>query len=162
MPEQHSSTLEDYFSKKFTVCAVDSGVTIDPNIIDYVIDLLCRYAHDVPEVNAPLGIKLQSCLSLPVHDRLFELQSVGDHALYMSGYMRPYVSKTHSSPHYLMQLGQDAYTRFSRLTKAANPRTAASQLFDQLAKGFQGISDVLSTMSTTVILGDLSLGDAPR
>lgn len=152
MTEQHTNTLEDYFSNNFAVCAADTGVSIDPNTIDYVVDLLCRYAHDAPAMDAPLGIKLQSCLSLPIHKRLFELQSVGDHALYISGYMRPYASKTHSSPHYLMQLGQDAYTRFAHITKAANPRTAASQLFDQLAKGFKGISDVLSAMSKTVVI----------
>jgi len=145
-------SLVQYFNNNFTACAADTGVEVDPKTIAYVIDLLCRYVNDAPDLNSPLGIMLQHAHALPIQDRLSQLQSIGDHALYMSGYMRAYVSNKHSSPSYMVQLGQDAYQRLAHITKAANPRTAASDLFRRLSGGFRDLSDVLSTMSMTIML----------
>jgi hypothetical protein len=115
----------------------------------YLVDLLAGFVADAraQEMSIPFVEQLAKALNTSGHERANRMRSLGDSALFVSGFWADSFSARGVTQPYVIAIGARAYGEVSRVRTAIRPDAGAagpsSEVFVELAGRFEAFSRVL-------------------
>lgn len=113
----------------------------------YLVELLAGYAVSkrIQSLSEPFVHLLAQALAAAGPERLYRLRSLGDAALFVSGFLGDSCERRGITPGYVAAIGSRAYGEVSRTARFATPAAGAAQrlVFEELADRFAAFSSVL-------------------
>jgi hypothetical protein len=140
------SDLHAYFTDEVSRACARCAVTARPDVARYLGALLAsRGAITGPDRSIVLWLDRAIAASAP--EQRLELQSLGDHALYVRGFFR----REASDDAVYVRVGQYAYERAAVL--ARSERDPCAPVLDELSSRFDALSNVLTEVAVASSLG---------
>lgn len=146
MIEPHAD-VRAYFRERLQSALERNRHRVDSGTEFYLVNLLAEFAiaPPLPSLDRPLAAQLAEALETTGHERLRRFRSLGDAALYVSGFFADHLERRGITPDYAGAMGGRAYRSASALVRLAPPREAVlAPVYDELAAKFSIYVDVLS------------------
>ena len=122
---------------------VETGQTTE----HYLVELLAGYTAEkrVKSLSEPFVELLARALSTGGAERMYRLRSVGDAALFVSGFLADSCERRGVTPRYVAAIGARAYGEVGKVARFAGRAAGAAQgpVFEELADRFAAFSRVL-------------------
>ncbi len=112
-------------------------VSLNNQLETYLVSLLIRHTNCPEILKKILATSFLEALDLPMHERAFSLQRVGDQCLLLAGLFPKIAEKKHVKLSYFVDLGRSAYATIS---------LQARDLYWSLACQFVALMDVLQSI----------------
>jgi hypothetical protein len=146
-----SSDLGEFFRNEVTDARSALGIEMPEVIEFYLVNMLCEFSrHDkavaVPG-EEPLALMYKRALDAPVERRVQLLKSLGDMALYISGFFTEYIERSLVDIDYYVSMGGTAYSNVSSLVGGTKKGETFAEIYGQLSKKFTELVDLLSEIS---------------
>lgn len=136
----------DFFREHLTEALKNLEVRTAEATEHYLVDLLAGFVADarLEEMTTPFVEQLAKALSTSGPERANRMRSLGDAALFTSGFWADSVSARGVTQPYVIAIGARAYGEVSRVRAAILPDAPpASEVFVELAGRFEAFSRVL-------------------
>lgn len=117
----------------------------------YLIDLLSRFAVEAPVLSRPFALLWAEAQEVEGIERLRLLRTIGDTALYVSGFFPDHLDRRGISASYVQRMGGHAYQSAGELSRFA-PRRTSQSVFAELAQRFGRLTVVLDEVRETTDL----------
>lgn len=147
--------LQSFFDELLYSTAEKRKENFSPMAFTYVSKLLVKFHHSENFFHADSG-KIPTLADLMAEAmeadlvrRVSLLKRLGDTSLMVGGYFRDSISRRGLQQSYYVQMGENAYSHLSDLSEAKN-------VFEELAEGFQRVSNLLSVISESIRLQQVS------
>jgi hypothetical protein len=146
-----STDLGEFFRSEVSQARSDLGLELTELTEYYVVNLLCDFSRRTdtqPEPGGePLALMYKRALEAPPAQRLQILKGLGDLALYVSGFFAEMIEKSLVDIDYYVSMGGQAYANASTLVGRTARGDQFAELYDQLAKRFTELVDLLAQIS---------------
>lgn len=154
------SDLKSFFFKECSSIADKQGLTISPLLQGYLGEMLSRFLdvnyllQESSDPYAPkgtkeipsIGIELMKGMQSTSFKQLFQLQKVGDLALYISGFFPEYLDRRSLDLDYFSAVGGQAYQRAGHIRSTLDSENRLNVYFE-LAEKFAALTQVLTELS---------------
>lgn len=148
MIERHTS-MKGFFQEAITNALRNQRVEATEMTAFYLVNLLEEFAH-----GAQAEERLARSLTLMMADavdephgteRFIRFRELGDTALYVTGFFRDYLARRGVDRSYVITVGGQAYNTAAALLRVVRVQDLAySKVYDELARKFDALVDVLS------------------
>ncbi len=146
----HPESIEPFFRAELDRAIEQRRVTVNPLTELYLVQLLASYVSQ-PIESEPLGCKLLASLNAsPPGVRREGLRTVGDTALFLSGFWSDSVLARHLDVDYYVELGGLAYALLARSGPGWAPG-AQGGVYQALADQFAQLVGVLALVSQRLV-----------
>lgn len=144
--------IRDYFHEQVRLASFNQNIEITPCVEYYVVDLLSQFGkiHNNPAETLssfkekPLAFYfLEALHSDNEQERRSLLKQLGDFSLFTAGFFSDSIEQEAVDLDYYINMGSGAYGDLSTLVKKAS----LSETFEELARKFSNIVEVLSEVS---------------
>jgi hypothetical protein len=145
-----SANLESFFRDEIT----DARKQIDINISEmteyYLVNLLCDYSR--PDTQAlpgeePLAMLYKKALEASPLERIQILKTLGDVALYASGFFVEYIEQSIVDKDYYHGMGGSAYHSLADIMTVKHQCDGVAEIYSQLAEQFSHVAYLLNEIS---------------
>ncbi|HEX7081120.1 MAG TPA: hypothetical protein VF329_08915 [Gammaproteobacteria bacterium] len=146
-------SLTEFFRNSVSSAMDRQGVDADDLTAYYVVNLLTLFARSEvlyegtaeSRMLRPLALILAKAAEAPtVEERNFELQRLGDIALFVAGFFGESLARRQVDVDYYVRMGGSAYSSLSESVRGSVRGQAYASVFAELASKFQDFVDVLS------------------
>lgn len=159
------SDLKSFFYRECSTIADKQGLQISPLLQGYLGEMLSRfidteyflqdstdpYSQPGKKEIPAVGIELMNGLQTTSFEQLFQMQKVGDLALYISGFFPEYIDRRSLDLDYFSAVGGQAYQRAGHIRSSLDSENSLNVYFE-LAEKFAAISEVLMELSEQKML----------
>jgi hypothetical protein len=149
-----------FFTERVTSALSNQRVDATDEARFYLVSLL--HGHlDAERVRAgtdpaldemPLALILARALSASLREQVQLLKTLGDRALYVSGFFSDSLARQVVDIDYYVHMGEMAYGRLAGVMKSGARPSAYGELFDELASRFPAFVEVLMEVSEGLAL----------
>lgn len=150
------SNLTEFFKSSVDTALTKQKVNVNGHTAHYVVNLLTMFARSEQLYKGrggrrgtkPLAFMLSDALESTSHEeKTVALRRLGDVALFKAGFFgRSFASKAVDIDYYV-HMGGNAYGSLSDLIRGTTMGKAYRDVFDELARKFQALVDVLGEIS---------------
>ncbi len=147
---------QEFFHEELKLAIKSNRIHLSKDLEFYIVNLLCAYITpeklnlsdgDYNPLDTPLAILFEKAVDAPLEERLKILKSVGDTSLYISGFFQNSFTRKMFTLDYFMSVGVSAYTNVSNLSKVLSKNSYHPILYDNLAKSFFDIVELVASVS---------------
>jgi hypothetical protein len=149
-----ATDLGAYFKDQVVQTAKKQGLVLTPHVSDYLSKLLERFSRTQSYFlqNTMAETWLESFSKNPT-EQFFQLQSLGDFALFTSGFFNEYVRKSMLDQDYYFAIGGQAYERAGHIRESISAERAMNTYFE-LAEGFKEFAEIFAELSDQSLLSN--------
>lgn len=145
-----SHDVSEFFRDQVSEARDVVGVKMSDHTEYYLVRLLCDYTRR--DSGAALGeealaLIYKRALEANLTERVQLLKSMGDMALYISGFFVEFVEKSMVDVDYYISMGGTAYSNLSGLVGAQRHGETFAELYQTLAVRFTDLVDVLNQIA---------------
>lgn len=154
------SSLREFFHDSVQTALDEQHVRIDPHTEQYVVDLLTVFARTEALFDrTPEGLRLRP-LACMLSDALeadgpgareHALRRLGDVSLFIAGFLSQGFSRRLVDVDYHIAMGGRAYGALAAGLTAPSRRRALAAIFDELARKFHRLVDVLNDVAEMAV-----------
>lgn len=152
-----SSNIAEYFGSVVDDALRSKHVQASPAASQYVVGVLCDFAHPREEAESafskPLTFQLRDALEAPFAERFRRLRALGDNVLYATGFFGGHIELRGLDRKYIMHVGSSAYQNAAAMLHAPGGAGKFGVL-EELAVKFGEFVDVLAEVAE----GALAMG----
>lgn len=145
-----SQDLHDFFREEVLQARKTLQIKLSPTLEYYVVHLLADYSKrdDIRELldNEPMALLQQRAQQAGPSLGLSMYKSLGDRALYKSGFFAESLQRSIVDSQYYATMGAVAYLRAAQLV-SGNARQSVRQTYASLAEYFSSIVELLNHIS---------------
>lgn len=169
---QLATDLSQFFKDEVRDTAQKQGLSLTPHVSEYLARILERFAKtqdyllqhrreiESAELNEFPGVAKMPTMAtmwlesfhLSPSQQFFQLQNLGDFALFTSGYFSDYVRKSLLDQDYYFAIGGQAYERAGVIRESISSERAVNTYFE-LAEGFKQFAEIFAELSDRTLLG---------
>jgi hypothetical protein len=156
VPER--SALE-FFAERVTSALANQRVDATEQARFYLVSLLHDHLDpqrarpaDPALDEAPLALVLARALSSSLREQALLLKSLGDRALYVSGFFSDSLSRQVVDVDYYVAMGGMAYGKLAGVMKGGRRPSAYAELYEELSSRFPAFVEVLNEVSEGMAL----------
>lgn len=151
----HERSAIEFFNERVTSALANQRVDATDGARFYLVSLLherldaerLRASTDRSLEDLPLALVLARALSSSLREQVQLLKSLGDRALYVSGFLSDSLARQVVDVDYYVQMGEMAYGRLAGVMKSGARPSTYGDLFDELATRFPAFVEVLMEVS---------------
>lgn len=142
--------LGEFFRDELCSAREHLGVDVSDTVEHYLVTLLCDYtrmgAAPAPG-EEPLALIYKRALEGSVARRIHLLKSLGDVALYVSGFFTEFIERSLVDVDYYVSMGGSAYSSVSGIVGSQPNGDSFADLYQQLAVKFTELVDLLNEIA---------------
>lgn len=151
--------LRDYFRESIETAIDNQGVAVDDHAAHYVVNLLTLFSRSEALYEdqgdcygiKPLALMLADASDAPtVQERNFQLQRIGDVALFIAGFFADSLQQKAVDIDYYIRMGGGAYGSLSDELRGTARGRVLGGVYQELANKFQIVVDVLHEIRDSV------------
>lgn len=116
-------------------------VTLNEDLESYLVFLLMRFAQSPETIDSVVALKFLEAAHQALHQQQLTWRDVGDQCLLFSGLFPGLANRRRVTLEYYVKIGRTAYAAL-----AETHHEGYTELFEQLARHFVGLMDVLQSM----------------
>lgn len=137
---------DDFFRELVELVLQHHGIRPREATLDYLVHLLCELVRrPIEELERPLALAMAHSYTHDLAERLEVLRRIGEDALYLTSFFRPYLRRRQLDVGYYERLGGRAYRQLSRLlARRAAGEGSLHLVFGELSESFPRFAGVLA------------------
>ena len=163
---QLATDLTSYFEHEVNSTASKQGVDLSPFAKSYLANLLLRFSQtnnyllkhlengEAKDANGfpRLGVLWLEGLTKSGGEQMVQMQSLGDFALFTTGFFSERIQATSVDMDYYTALGGRAYERAGQIRETLSSEKAINTFFE-LADTFEKVTEIFAELSDQKLLG---------
>jgi hypothetical protein len=145
-----SHDLGEFFRDELSSARDHLGVDVSDHVEHYLVTLLCEYArHGAAPApgEEPLALIYKRALEATIAQRIQLLKTLGDQALYVSGFFTEFIERSLVDVDYYVSMGGSAYSSVSDIVGSQPNGDSFAELYQQLAIKFTELVDLLNEIA---------------
>ena len=145
-----SKDLGEFFRQEVTEARSDLGVKLTELTEYYLVRLLCDFSRrdsSPTPGQEHLALLYKRALEASLAERAQLLKTLGDLALYVSGFFAESLERSLVDLDYYISMGGNAYSNLSSIVAAQRNGQTFAELYYQLARNFTELVDVLNQIA---------------
>lgn len=152
-PITADTSLSAFFDGAVREAASARGFDPEASSTRYLVALLTDYGKPgtlrKDTLSRPLLVLYREALEAPRAERFDKLRTLGDDALYLSGFFCAHLERRGTPPELVRRVGASAYDAASAMLVARGTADGLD-LFDELASNFESLSSLLADVADTL------------
>lgn len=160
-----TANVGEFFHQEVVQARHRLGIQLTDTAEYYLVNLLCEYSkvnqRPMPGEEA-LALMYQDALEAASGQRVQKLRALGDLALYISGFFVESIEKSLVDVDYYIHMGGQAYGNASSLVGNQHNGDTFAELYQQLARKFTELVDLLNEIADKTREGGDSQSDLLR
>jgi hypothetical protein len=148
-----SPALAEFFREEVSAAREHLGTHLSEMSEFYLVNLLCDFGrpeNDTQPGREALVLRLLRALESDPAQQAIELKQLGDVSLYVSGFFWESLDRSLVDIDYYISMGGEAYGRLSGMMEAHPHGQTFADLYDELAKQFAALVDLLNEVAEHV------------
>lgn len=146
-----SNDLGEFFHHEVKDARASLGIELSDFTEHYVVNLLCDFSKRGTKPtpgDEPLAFMYKRALESTASDRAHCYRDLGDLALYISGFFTEFIERSLVDVDYYISMGGNAYGSLSDMVGSQRNGQVFAEIFEQLAKKFGEVVDLLNEISS--------------
>jgi hypothetical protein len=156
-----SESMTGFFHKEVEAAVGNQGLRVSDHTKSYVVNVLTEYSNaEVLHTAGPddtLAMLYLRSQQVPAEERVRLLRRLGDMALCISGFFADSLNRKVVDQDYYIQMGGAAYGTLAATFGAKRDADVFVELYDELARKFSALVEVLNEVSEGVSGRDQSM-----
>ncbi|MBS1985923.1 MAG: hypothetical protein JST16_17315 [Bdellovibrionales bacterium] len=153
-----ATDIDSYFEGEIQAIAGRQKIELSPFAVKYLGRMLARFSDTQTYLktqgqHSTLGMLWLEGLTKTVNEQLQQFQTLGDIALFTSGFFGDRIQRSLVDMDYYMAMGGRAYERAGHLRESIQAERDVN-IFFELAGTFEGLVGVLAEISDQTLLGN--------
>lgn len=149
-----SPSMTSFFEDVVTEVVETRQIEASPEAIQYVVGLLCDFAHPDPETEGtltqPVTFLYRDAIAATGAERFRKLKALGDGVLYGAGFFGGHIEQRGADRAYVVGVGANAYDHAAAMLRRGGGPLGPDVL-GELARKFERFVDVLAAVAESTL-----------
>lgn len=146
--------MSSFFREVVVEAQKAHGIEATAAATEYLVGILCEYAHPNEEAGTPfrepLTFLLRDALAAEGTERLRKLRALGDGVLYAVGFFGDHLEQRGADRGYIVSVGSSAYNHAGEILRVRAGQKAPS-VFSELGAKFERFARVISDVAESTL-----------
>lgn len=157
--------LTEFFHHEVSEARTDLGIELSEHTEFYLVNLLCEFSRtgvSPAPGDEPLALLYKRALEAELAERMRILKELGDLSLYVAGFFVEFIERSLVDLDYYISMGGNAYHNVSDLVGMQRGGEHLASIYEQLARRFTVLVELLHEVSDRTRPGELRDRDLLR